>query len=292
MSHACGHSHQNYGWRFILGILLNLIFILIELYYGFKSNSSALIADAVHNFADVLGLIISFIGFMLLKVKNSNTLTFGLKNATIFTSFLNSVFLFIGTFYVLKESYEKFFLTAEIIPINMIIVASIGVVINGLTALLFISGAKHDINIKSTFLHLLSDALISLAVVVGGIVILYTGFFKIDSILSILISIFIMFASYGVFKESIKLMFLGVPSAIKLEEVKKSILEFEGVLSVHDLHILALSTKENLISLHLVKKDTFSLSKLYDYLKKNFPLHHITIQVEEEHEECNFKLCN
>jgi cobalt-zinc-cadmium efflux system protein len=285
--HAHSHAPVKYDTRFAIAIFLNLAFIIIELYYGKKANSAGLIADALHNLSDVAGLLISWLGVFLARFKKTHNLTFALKNATILASFINAIILIIGVVYIFIEGYKSLITPKEVNTIDVIIVALIGIVINGATAVLFISGAKNDINIKSAFLHMLSDALVSLGVVIAGIAIIYTGFMMIDSIVAIVIGLLILFTSYGLFKESSKLLFLGVPSSIKLKEVEEEILSTEGVISLHDLHIWGISTTENSISVHLIVTEKYNNASLVKNLRAKFNLHHFTIQVEQHDMICD-----
>lgn len=286
-----GHSHapNKYDLRFFSGILLNVIFIFVEIYYGKISNSSALLADALHNFSDVVGLFVSWGGVIIARTKATKNLTFALKNATIIASFINAVLLIIGVVYIFIESYKGYMLGEKAIPKDMILVAFVGIIINGLTALLFVFGAKNDINIKSAFLHMLSDALVSLGVVIAGAIIIFTNFYAIDIIVSVVIGVVIFISGYGLFKESLKLLFLGVPSNIKLKEVEDFILNFQGVISLHDLHIWALSTTQNSLTVHLKIENSYNNQNLIEILKNKFPLHHFTIQTENNDEICNYK---
>lgn len=287
-----GHSHApaNYDLRFALGIILNLIFIAVEIYYGKKAASSALIADAIHNLADVMGLVISWLGMFLGKFKQSPKFTFALKNATILASFINAIFLIAGVVFIFLEAYKGLSEARQMLPWDIIIVASIGIVINAGTAFLFLSGAKDDINIKGAFLHMMSDALVSLGVVIVGVILIFfPSFSMLDPIVSFTIGILILLSGYGLLKESSKLLFLGVPSNVNSEKVKEVILAEEGVIDMHDLHIWALSTTENSISVHLVTNDQYSNQKLIRKLKQEFKLHHFAIQIENNFEECESK---
>ncbi len=285
--HNHNHNH-NYNFKFGFGILLNALFIAIELGLGHFANSAALIADAIHNFSDVIGLVISWAGVWLSGMSKKTGFTFSFKKATIVAAFLNAILLIVGTVYILIESVGHLLQEFTVNSFIMIIVAFIGIIINGFTAMLFMKNSKDDINIRSAFIHMASDALISLGVVISGIIIYYTGFVKIDGIVGIVIAIIIFFGTYGLLKESSKLILLGVPSGINLKEIEEVILNAEGVKSLHDLHIWGISTTENSLSVHILVNEKFSLKALQTKLLANFKIKHVTIQTESE-DDCEVK---
>jgi cobalt-zinc-cadmium efflux system protein len=280
-----GHNHnqnQNYNFKFGFGILLNALFIAIELGLGHFANSAALIADAIHNFSDVIGLVISWAGVWISGMSKKTGFTFSFKKATIVAAFLNAILLIVGTVYILIESVGHLLQEFTVNSFIIIIVAFVGIIINGFTAMLFMKNSKDDINIRSAFIHMASDALISLGVVISGIIIYYTGFVKIDGIVGIIIAIIIFFGTYGLLKESSKLILLGVPSGVNFKKIEEVILNAEGVKSLHDLHIWGISTTENSLSVHVVVNETFSLKALQVKLLENFKIKHVTMQTESE----------
>lgn len=287
------HSHSHsvdiksaHTKSFQFAILLNVIFIGIEIFYGIKINSTALIADAVHNFTDVIGLLIAWFGFFLGGKKKTKNFTYGFKNATIICSFINAVIVFIAVGYIAFDALSNFFLKREIEGVYIIIVASIGIVINGLTAALFFAGSKDDLNIKGAFIHMLSDALVSLGVVISGVIIMLTGIFIFDSIVSIIIAIVIFATSWSFLIESTKLIFNSVPKSVSIEQIEKIILSSKDVTGFHDLHIWAMSTTENALSAHVIVKPIANKSHLLKNLQeaifKECKISHITIQIEDE----------
>jgi cobalt-zinc-cadmium efflux system protein len=286
---ADGHSHAiSYNKKFAFGITLNIIYITIELYYGKILGSSALMADGLHNFTDVIGLIIAWLGFFLAGKKSNRKFTFGLKNATILASFINAVTVFIGVVYIIIEACHAFFSKTEILANEVMLVAGIGILINGITAALFFAGSKEDLNIKGAFLHLLFDAVVSLGVVISGLIIMITGFSLVDSITSFIIAAIIVVTTWSFFMESIKLIFNGVPSGILIEEIEKALLQIEGINSFHDLHVWAISTNQNALSVHINFSPRTSIITAPDLLKKiqtliieKFNISHTTIQIEE-----------
>ncbi len=289
MSHAHDHgtSPVNYNKRFGLGIVLNLMLVVAQVIYGFQSNSVALLSDAFHNAGDVLGLVIAWGGFHIASLRPSDRFTYGLKNTTIIAAFLNAVLLFIAVGGIAWEALMRFNHPEVVQSKTVIFVAFVGMVINGITALFFLSG-KHDINLRGAFLHLVSDALVSLGVVLGSIAILYTQWYWIDPALCLGISALIVFSSWSLCKESINLILHAVPEHIDTEKVRQFILSHETVVSVHDLHIWAISTTETALSAHIVisaiSQDNKLLKLLSDELAHQFKIAHATIQIEHQDE--------
>ena len=278
----------NYHKRFLLTTILQVLFIVVEIYYGFRANSMALVSDAIHNASDVLGLLIAWGGFVLAEVKATNRFTFGLKNTTILAAFINAIFIFVAVGGIGWEAISRITQPVSIDSYTVMIVAGAGVVVNGLSAILFLSGKK-DINIWGAFIHLAGDAAVSFGVIIASIAILFTGWYWLDAGVSLLISLLIMFSSWALFKESIKLMLHAVPSGIQLNEVKEFLLKEPSVISLHDLHIWAISTNETALSVHLVTSrldaNNALLQTLAKSLEQRFGINHATIQVEQQGSE-------
>ncbi len=279
------HSHtHNINKRFLWGIFLNLAFIIVECIFGIKSNSVALLADAMHNAGDVLGLFVAWLGYLLAQKKAPAKFTYGFKNATIIAAFINAILLFVAVGGISWEAFQRLDQPQPIASEVIILVATFGVFINGLTAYFFFQDRHNDINIKGAFLHMLLDAIISVGVIVGGLLIFWKSWSWIDPAISLLIAGIIILSSWKLFKESLDLMLLAVPTAINLEKLKEMILQHPGLVAYHDLHIWPISTTEVALSVHLevmpelfTEQFSYSLEKI---LKANFPLSHITIQLE------------
>lgn len=279
------HSHaHNINKKFIIGILLNSIFIGIEIFYGLKANSLALIADAAHNAGDVLSLLVAWGGFLLANKKAPKKFTYGYKNATVMAAFINALLLLITVGGIIWEALDRFVEHRPIASNTVILVAAIGVVINGLTAFFFYHQQNKDINMRGVFLHMLLDAMVSIGVIIAGIIIFWKSWFWIDPIISILIAAIIMFSSWGLFKESLNLILLAVPTAVNLSKLEKLITRSKGLISYHDLHIWPISTTEIALSAHLVvSAESFSESfskTIEKEIKQNFPISHVTLQLE------------
>jgi cobalt-zinc-cadmium efflux system protein len=283
-NHA-GHSHEapkNLSFAFLVAIFLNMAFVVVELYYGYSSHSIALIADATHNFGDVFGLVLGFIAFRLSSKLPDKKFTFGFKSSTILATVVSSVVLLVATGGILWESVQKVVRPDPIEGNIVILVALIGVVINGVSAYLLSKGNK-DLNVKSAFLHLVSDALVSIAVAVSGVVVLTTGFVYVDAIMSLVIGIIILRSTIKILIESLNLSLQGVPEGVDIHKIKSWLESLDGVIEVHDLHIWAMSTSENALTCHLVVADEHTKVDLADIcheLDHDFGIIHPTIQIE------------
>ncbi|RCW31631.1 cation diffusion facilitator family transporter [Marinilabilia salmonicolor] len=291
MSHS--HQHITSGRAFAIGITLNLVFVGVEVFYGLVANSSALLADAGHNASDVLGLFFAWGAFRLANRKPKGKYTYGLQRSTILSSILNAVLLFIAVFFIAKDAIFKLGNPVPVGGTSVMIVAGIGVVINTITALLFVKGQKNDLNIKGAFLHMAADAAVSLGVVVAGFLIQKTGYQWIDPVVSFVIIAVVLYGTWGLFVDSINLALDAVPKNIDIAEVRKALNSWPGVDDAHDLHVWALSTNQTAVSVHLVVPegggDQF-LADVQQMLDERFNISHATIQVETNVDngiECN-----
>lgn len=295
MVHSHGHSHgesHNYRKAFALGIGLNVIFIAVEVIYGLMANSSALLADAGHNASDVLGLVFAWTAMWLASIKPSGKYTYGLRKTTILVSILNALLLFGAVAVIAWDAIGKFKNPEPVAGNQVMIVAAIGVVINTLTAMLFMKGQKDDLNIKGAFLHMAADAAVSLGVVVAGLLISLTGKQWIDPATSFLIIAVIIYGAWRLFADSVDLALDAVPKHIKLEKVREFLLAQKGVENVHDLHIWAMSTSKVALTAHLIMPDGINdhfIGSLQHELKHEFGINHTTLQVENKsmEDDCN-----
>lgn len=285
--HSHGHSHaapKNFDRAFAIGIVLNLVFVVAEAAYGFIANSLALVADAGHNLSDVVGLVLAWGAVWLSRRKPTNRYTYGLRRSSILSALLNAVLLLIAVGGITWEAIRRFWNPAEIQTGTVMAVAFVGILINGATALLFMSGRKDDINIRGAYMHMAADALVSIGVVIAGFIIMQTQWLWIDPAISILISIVITVGTWSLLKESVNMAMDAVPAGIHLPDVRQYFAQLEGVLEVHDLHVWAMSTTETALTVHLVmnkdKHDDMFLAKVCKELKENFKVDHPTIQVE------------
>lgn len=300
----CTHNHfhahhnqtkRNYNRSFAIGISLNIIFVIIEAMYGFFANSLALLADAGHNLSDVAGLLIAWGAFWLSTRKPTTSYTFGLRKSSILSALLNAFFLLVAIGIILWEAIHRLMTPNIVESKTIMIVAGIGIVVNSLTAMLFFKDKNDDLNIRGAYLHMAADALISAGVVISAVVIFYTSWDWLDPIVSIVISLIIIYGTWNLLKDSIRLSMDAVPADIDPIAVKKYLESLPDVREAHDLHIWAMSTNETALSVHLTMNSNSmtnaTLTKISVHLKNNFKIHHPTIQFElyEENFECHFK---
>jgi cobalt-zinc-cadmium efflux system protein len=294
MTHNHNHIAPNYNRAFALGVVLNVIFVIIEASYGFIAGSLALVADAGHNLSDVLGLLLAWGASFLATKSSTEKRTYGFRRATIMASLVSAILLLVALGGIAFEALERLNDPKPVEGLLIIIVAAIGVGINTITALLFISGQKHDLNIKGAFLHMAADAAVSLGVVIAGIVILQTGWLIVDPLLSLIIVAIILIGSWGLLRDSVNLSLDAVPRNIDIAKIQDYFSNIECVTEFHDLHVWALSTTETALTVHLViNKKTIDNQLLKDIQKDlfdKFSIDHPTIQFELQDSESSGNL--
>jgi cobalt-zinc-cadmium efflux system protein len=301
-SHHPSADHDHHGHAqapqtgheraFAIGIMLNLAFVAIEAGYGFWADSMALLSDAGHNLSDVLGLAIAWGAALLARREPTERFTYGLRSSSILAALFNALLLLVAVGGIVWESVERLIEPTPVAAGVMMIVAGIGIVVNGFTAFLFMGG-QHDLNIRGAFLHMVADAAVSLGVVFGGLAILWTGANWIDPVLSLVIAAVIVWGTWGLLRQSLALSLQGVPSSIAMPEVRKALEAMPGVARVHHLHVWAVSTTEAALTAHLVMPDghpgDFFLAQAQQELKAHFGINHTTLQIEihqpDSHEE-------
>ncbi|WP_424629940.1 cation diffusion facilitator family transporter [Bradyrhizobium sp. SYSU BS000235] len=281
-----GHVHApaDFGTAFAVGIGLNTAFVVAEAIFGYASNSMALIADAGHNLSDVLGLVVAWIAVILSKRPPSPRYTYGLRGSSILAALFNAVFLLLAVGAIAWEAILRLFNPEPVAELTVIAVATTGIVVNGITAWLFASGRKDDLNIRGAYLHMAADAAVSAGVVVAGLAIMATGWLWLDPVTSLVIVAVIVWGTWGLLRESMAMSLSAVPAAIDPAAVRDFLGKRAGVVQVHDLHIWPMSTTEIALTCHLVMPsgqpgDAF-LFEISQQLKDNFGIHHTTIQVE------------
>lgn len=243
----------------------------------------ALIADAGHNLSDVLGLIVAWAGAMMARTAPSRRFTYGLKKASILSALVNALFLLVAVGAIVAEAVRRFYHPSPAAGGTVMIVATIGIIVNGLTALLFMRGRAGDINIQGAFLHMAADAVVSAAVVGAGLIILLTGQQWVDPTMSLVIAAVIFWSTFGLLKESVWMSLAGVPSGIAVEEVEDALGQIDGVIGVHHIHVWALSTTETALTAHLIAPEGRSdqlVESARHMLHDRFRIGHCTIQVE------------
>jgi len=282
------HHHQHtpvgrIGNAFKIGIGLNAIFIVIEVIFGFLSNSMALVSDAGHNFSDVIALVFSWIAILLSERKPTMKFTYGLRRSTILAALFNTILLLVAVTFLFYETVDRIGSNKIINSGNIIIISLTGIIINGLTAWLFMKGKKHDLNIRSAFIHFMADTLVSAGVLLAGIIMYFTGIRWIDTVVSFLIIAVILYSSFRLLTDSVSLALDAVPENIDIKAVRKYLYKIPGVSGVHDLHIWALSTSAAALTVHLVtdiQTDVSFISGIQRDLLGKFGIEHSTIQVE------------
>jgi cobalt-zinc-cadmium efflux system protein len=281
------HSHHDtdrYSRAFTLGAALNLAFVLVEAICGLWYHSLALLADAGHNLTDVMGLLLAWVASRLATRRPTQRRTYGLRRSTVLASLANAVVLLVGTGAIITEAVRRFQEPHAVAGASVITVAFVGVVVNGVTALLFKSGRKADLNARAAFLHLAADAAVSVGVMVAGGVILFTRWYWLDPLVSVVIALVILVGTWDLLRESLDLALDAVPAGIDPAAVQLYLASLPGVTAVHDLHIWGMSTTHAALTAHLVRPgariDDALLSQTCRELHDRFGIEHATIQVE------------
>ena len=290
MSAHAHHDHgrhrgaENFSRAFAVGIALNAGFVLIEAFYGWRVGSLALLADAGHNLSDVAGLALAWVAALAAGRQPDHRHTYGWQRASILAAFANAVLLLVAMGSLLWEAGHRLQSPAPTDGLTIMVIAAIGVLVNGATAALFVAGRKSDMNIRGAFLHMAGDALVSLGVVGSGALYLRTGWVWLDPVTSMAIALVIIAGTWGLFRQSLHLLFDGVPESVVLTEVDALLRAMPGVAEVHDLHVWAMSTTDIALSAHLVMPgghpgDAF-LEQIAHELHEHFHITHPTIQIE------------
>lgn len=286
VSHKYHQSPTNYNRAFAFGVALNVGFAIAEAIFGIVADSLALLADAAHNLSDVLGLLLAWGANYLVQLRPTVRRTYGWRSSSILAALLNAIILLVAVGGISWEAIRRFSTPAPVAGKTVIMVAAIGVIINTVTALLFISGRKRDLNIRGAFLHMVADAGVSGGVVVAGLAILVTGRLWIDPVVSLVIAGVILITTWGLLRDSVNLALDAVPFGIDPEAVKAYLSSLPGVTAVHDLHIWPMSTTEAALTAHLVKPDSQGDDALIIQASKElhdrFGIEHTTLQWERE----------
>ncbi|HUI19721.1 MAG TPA: cation diffusion facilitator family transporter [Methylocella sp.] len=285
-----GHAPKTFGAAFAIGAVLNLTLVLAEVGFGFLSNSLALISDGVHNFSDVLGLLLAWGGSWLATRRPSDSHTYGYRRASILAAFGNAALLFVATGAIVIEAMRRFAEAPPVASTMVLWVAGVAIVINTATALLFLGGREHDLNVKSAFLHMAGDAAVSFGVVIAALLIGWTGWLWLDPAVSAVIAVVILWSSWGLMRDALDLALDAVPRSIDRAAVESYLASLPDVSEVHDLHIWAMSTTETALTVHLVRPraevDDRFLADIAHELEHRFSIHHATIQIEIGDVEC------
>jgi cobalt-zinc-cadmium efflux system protein len=295
-SHTCshadhGHSHANAGGTagsgnaFFVAVFLNTAFVIAEFAFGFTANSTALMADAGHNLSDVFGLLLAWGAAILARRAPSGRFTYGLRATSILASLANAMFLLVACGGIGWEALQRFDHAPVVNGLTVTLVAALGIVINGLSAWLFVKGSKGDLNIRGAYLHMLADAAVSLGVVIAGAAMMLTGWNWLDPIVSLAIVAVIVAGTWGLLRESVHLVLDAIPAHIDAAGIDAYLRQLPGVGTIHDLHIWAMSTTENAMTVHLVMAEGYPgdafMDEVTEILKMRFDLHHSTLQIEQ-----------
>ena len=295
MSHKHSHQHshainaESLNKAFIIGIVLNLAFVVIEFAAGFWFDSLALLSDAGHNLSDVVSLVLALLAFRLAKVKANERYTYGYKKSTILVSLLNAVILLVAVGAIVIESIHKLNNPAVVPGGAIAWVAGVGVLINAFTAFLFMKDKEKDLNVKGAYLHMAADALVSVGVLVAGIVISRTDWYIIDPIIGLIVAVVILISTWNLLHDSLRLTLDGVPTSIDSQKVVKAIRALPGVDDVHHIHIWAISTTENALTAHIVLKQPEGMQEVKHLIRhrlEDFGIGHATLEFEVPGEHC------
>ena len=301
-SHAGHHHHAppvitSLNKAFVVGIILNLTYVLIQVIIGLNINSLSLLSDAGHNFLDVAGLALAMLAYKLSTSKATDKYTYGYKKASILISLLNAVVLLLSIGAIGYEAIFRFKYPQPLPGLTISIIAAIGIFINGVSAFMFFKDKDSDINVKSAFLHLLSDALVSMGLVVGGIIIYYTHWYWIDPLLSIILCIIIIASTWNLLKDSLRLSLDGVPDKVDINKIKEKALEVAGVVAIHHVHVWAISTTKNALTAHVMLEEDITMKQSKE-IKANLKhelehlnIHHVTLETENKADNCNDEIC-
>jgi len=287
-SHNQSHNHPDLkGRKLLISILLNILITISQVVGGLISGSLSLLSDALHNFSDVLSLIVSYVADRYSKKEASVERTFGYKRAEIIAAFVNALSLLIVAVYLIYEAVLRFLDPQSIESEIVIWLALLGIVANGFSVLLLHKESKENMNMRSAYLHLFTDMSASVAVLIGGLLMKYYGWFWVDSVLTILIALYLLIMGYGLLKSSFKVLMLFTPSDLNLEEIRTKVLTIEGIKNIHHVHSWQLNEQETHLEAHVEFKEDISISQFDDIMDvieellfTEFKINHVTIQPE------------
>lgn len=280
---------------YIVAVVLNLLFVIVEVVIGLYGNSMGLLSDAGHNLGDVFGLLLAMVALKLATANNSKTrFTYGYRKGSILISLLNAIILLVAVGIIIVESIEKISHPEGVNASFVIWTAAIGIVINGATALVLAKQHKHDINTRGAFLHMLADTLVSVGVVASGIIISYTGWYIIDPIIGLVIAVIVLVSTWGLLSESLRMSVDAVPENINTDSIVQKMQSIDGVNNVHHVHIWGISTDEVALTAHVVINDITAHHDIIHNIKEMLcqeGIHHSTLEIETKDHECNNKVC-
>ncbi|MDD5248764.1 MAG: cation diffusion facilitator family transporter [Rhodocyclaceae bacterium] len=285
---AHGHSHAGapgaQGRAFLVAIALNGVFVGVEFFYGVLADSTALMADAGHNLSDVLGLLLAWGAAVLARRAPSGRFTYGLRSTSILAALANAVFLLVACGAIAWEAVQRFSQAPAVAGATVAAVAAVGIVINGLSAWLFVQGSKGDLNIRGAYLHLAADAAVSLGVALGGVAMMAAGWFWLDPLISLVVVGVVVRGTWSLLREAMELALNAVPAHIDIAEIDAYLRALAGVADIHDLHVWGMSTTETALTVHLVVPEGYPgdtvMDEITETLHTRFRIHHSTVQIE------------
>ena len=292
--HHHAHAIEKMSTIYIVAVVLNLAFVIVEAVAGFIGKSLGLLSDAGHNLSDVFSLLLAMVALKLASSHATKRFTYGHRKASVLISLLNAIILLVAVGAIIVESVEKFFSPAEVNGTLIIWTAAVGIVINGVTTWVLSRQNQHDINTRGAFLHMLADTLVSVGVVVSGVVIKYTGWSIVDPIIGITIAVVILVSTWNLLSESLRMSTDAVPEGFDVDDISHKIESLDGVLNVHHMHIWAISTTETALTCHIVIPEASILEEVTDRVKEvldGIGIHHSTIELETQSSHCHDHDC-
>ena len=295
--HGVHHHHtvESLSAVYVVAVVVNLLFVVVEAVAGFVGNSLGLLSDAGHNLADTFSLLIAMLALRLASTRATKHFTYGYRKASVLLSLLNAIILLVAVGAIIVESIGKFFHPTEVNGPVIIWTATAAIVVNGLTTWLLARHRKHDLNTRGAFLHMLADTLVSVGVVVGGIIIQYTGWWIVDPIIGLGIAVIILVGTWNLLAESLRMSADAVPEGFDVEEITHRIESQEGVLGVHHLHIWPISTTETALTFHIVIPEASRLEEITSRVKHLLDeegIHHSTLELETSRSHCHDRECS
>ena len=292
--HHHSHSIEKLSTIYIVAVTLNLLFVIVEAVAGFIGHSLGLLSDAGHNLSDVFSLLLAMIALKLASSHATKRFTYGRRKASVLLSLLNAIILLVAVGAIIVESIGKFMHPTEVNGTLIIWTATVGILINGITALALSRQQEHDINTRGAFLHMLADTLVSIGVVVSGVVIKYTGWYVVDPIIGLVIAVVILVSTWNLLAESLRMSTDAVPEGFDIDDIEQKIGSQEGVLNVHHIHVWPISTTETALTAHIVIPEASMLEDVTDRVKAlldGMGIHHSTLEMETKSSHCHQHDC-
>lgn len=293
-NHHHEHSISSLNSVFVVAIILNALFVVVEMVVGLYYSSIGLISDAGHNLSDVFSLLLALLAFRLALLPPSKKFTYGYKKSTVLISLVNAVILLVAVGAIVVESVRKIIDPQPVYGAAISWTAAVGIIVNGVTTVMLMRSQKNDLNVRGAFLHMLADTLVSVGVLVSGIIISFTGFYMIDPLIGLAVSAVILISTWKLLSQSVRLTIDGTPEDIDVDDIISDLKQLPGIADVHHVHIWAISTSENAITAHLVLRpgaDLEAAKQSARELLKNAGIIHCTLETEFEGTECSCTRC-